>query len=786
MIASLLLVALTQGYALKAGVTPVQKVIQLLQEMSAKGAAEKAAEAQTFAQYSEFCHNMTRDKNYAIEKAAEQIEMLLADIQKAESDSAVAARKIAKFDAQIADLDAEKAEANAESEKAREDYLKEHADYSESVDSLARGIQQLQSGSIPSLVQGGRNSTSFVQGGHNSTESKEAMRKRKEALMQVQRLAKLPVHAKRVLTAFLDSRQPEEEAPDTRGAVERSTDDELDRMFETPLAGSGGGTYEEQKFKEDALATTAPEQEAYGFQSGGVVMMLKKLLFKFKDEVHECEQEELKRKAHHASVIMDLENQIAVATESRDAEQAIKSERDQTAAEKKNLLNDTERAKADDEKYLATLTSECEMAASDFESRQQLRTEELGAIGKAIEILSGGSVSGAADKHLPSLLQSGPCTTKLCLQSLAFPFLRSGPSPKGQKSTGKATGKTPDTKSISKFLKVKAEKTHSKLLSLVAEKVGAIMPNIPGVTPLDLGEDPIGAVKKMMKDMILQLMDQANEEASQRGWCTTELGTNKQTREEKTDGVEKLTSQKDRLTADIAKLGEEIADLMNAIAGIDSAVAEATETRNEEKATNTETIADAKEAQTAVGNALTVLKEFYQKAATATALVQATSVGDDDDAAALVQEEPQANPFAENSYKGMGGESTGVVGMLEVIASDFARLESETEMAEDQASKEFTRFSYMSAEDKAVKNQEMQDRTNLQVNKKSALKNTENDLKAMQGQLDTALAYYDKLKPACIYTGEKYEERVARRQAEIEGLEDALKFFEGQDLPPML
>ena len=41
-----------------------------------------------------------------------------------------------------------------------------------------------------------------------------------------------------------------------------------------------------------------------------------------------------------------------------------------------------------------------------------------------------------------------------------------------------------------------------------------------------------GAVKKMMKDMILQLMDQANEEASQRGWCTTELGTNKQTRDE--------------------------------------------------------------------------------------------------------------------------------------------------------------------------------------------------------------------------------------------------------------
>merc|ERR1719379_2897228 len=151
--------------------------------------------------------------------------------------------------------------------------------------------------------------------------------------------------------------------------------------------------------------------------------------------------------------------------------------------------------------------------------------------------------------------------------------------------------------------------------------------------------------------MILQLMDQANEEASQRGWCTTELGTNKQTR------VEKLTTTKDKLTADIAKLGEQIAELTKAIAEIDAAVAQATLTRNEEKATNTETIADANEAQTAVSQALTLLKEFYQKAATATALFQASKDGD----FALMQDEPKKNPFSDDTYTGMGGESTGVV-----------------------------------------------------------------------------------------------------------------------------
>ena len=53
--------------------------------------------------------------------------------------------------------------------------------------------------------------------------------------------------------------------------------------------------------------------------------------------------------------------------------------------------------------------------------------------------------------------------------------------------------------------------------------------------------------------------------------------------------------------------------------------------------------------------ALTVLKEFYAKAAEATAFIQ------------------QKPEIFDKPYKGMGAEGGGVVGMLEVIESDFAR-----------------------------------------------------------------------------------------------------------------
>merc|ERR1740123_1559100 len=171
----------------------------------------------------------------------------------------------------------------------------------------------------------------------------------------------------------------------------------------------------------------------------------------------------------------------------------------------------------------------------------------------------------------------------------------------------------------------------------------------------------------MIKDLITKLMEEANEEAEHKGWCDTELATN-----EKTEAVETLHAEIDQLEASLAKLGEDIAELTKAVADLDAAMSKATTIREDEKTTNTETIADSQAAQTAVAQALTVLKEFYEKAGEATALVQQS-------------EEPE---IFDSPYKGMGAESGGVVGMLEVIESDFARLEADTKAAEASAQKE--------------------------------------------------------------------------------------------------
>jgi len=203
------------------------------------------------------------------------------------------------------------------------------------------------------------------------------------------------------------------------------------------------------------------------------------------------------------------------------------------------------------------------------------------------------------------------------------------------------------------------------------------------------------------------------------------------------------------------------------VSELDSAVAEATKLRREEKANNKEAIEDAKQAQTAVAQALTVLQEFYAKSGQATA---------------LLQQQPEAPEIFGSPYKGMQSENGGVVGMLEVLQSDFARLEADTSAAETVAQKEYDSFMTDSKVDKVSKSKEIDHKTTKKQDETEALTVKSADLEGTQKELDAALAYFDKLKPSCVEAGVSYEDRVARRKEEIQSLQQALKIINGDDI----
>merc|ERR1719316_1353410 len=268
-------------------------------------------------------------------------------------------------------------------------------------------------------------------------------------------------------------------------------------------------------------------------------------------------------------------------------------------------------------------------------------------------------------------------------------------------------------------------------------------------------------------------MEEANSEADKKAYCDTEMATNKMTRDNKQSEVDELTAAVEEHTALSAKLSTEIKELSDAIAAIKEKQVSYTTLRNEEKEVNKVAIEDAKVAAAAVEKATQVLKDFYSKAAEGGAASMLQS------GAGLRQEMAQA---AKEPYTGMQSASGGVMGFLEVVLSDFARLQTETETAESMAQSDYEKFMDESTEDAEVKGVDMDHKEKKKIMTDEANRTLKKELALTQEELDKALSYFDKLKPDCVDQGMSYEDRVAMRKEEIVSLQEALKILSGEDL----
>ena len=117
-------------------VTPVQKVIELLQGMLEKGKAERHDEQVQFAAYKQFCDDTKTETERDIAEANEMIEKLKADIQKYEADAAQLAKEIAEHEEDIAVWTGDIKAATKVRGIEKADYDATHKDYTESVEAL--------------------------------------------------------------------------------------------------------------------------------------------------------------------------------------------------------------------------------------------------------------------------------------------------------------------------------------------------------------------------------------------------------------------------------------------------------------------------------------------------------------------------------------------------------------------------------------------------------------------------------------------------------------------------
>jgi len=357
-----------------------------------------------------------------------------------------------------------------------------------------------------------------------------------------------------------------------------------------------------------------------------------------------------------------------------------------------------------------------------------VRGQELAALGEAIGIMKGGAVTTGADKHIPGLVQKS---------STSFLQLNSGIS---------ALNANWDNEKM-KLVQQKLKSVKSNRLAMISVQVmtGGTFDKIIG----------------MIKEMITTLEEEAKAEMAHKQWCDKELSTTEKDRDTYQGEVDSLTAKKEGLEAKKANAEEEIKRLQTETSELKKTVAETTAERNAEKAENEETIAEASAASTAVAKAIEVLEGFYGSSES------------------LLQSNSKQAPVIE-SYGGMGGESGGVIGLMQTIESKFSELESDTRAAESMASTTYKEFMAVSKKQLEKNRDDISD-TKIEVIKLDAeIARTDKALADKTSSLKAAQDYWSSLQPMCVVKKVSYEERVAKREEEIAALKEAHKILSEQ------
>merc|ERR1719502_2593916 len=300
---------------------------------------------------------------------------------------------------------------------------------------------------------------------------------------------------------------------------------------------------------------------------------------------------------------------------------------------------------------------------------------------------------------------------------------------------------------IISLLKGKGMELKSTLLTSLATRISA---------------DPFAKIKKLIQELIERLLTEAANEANQKGWCDKAMADAKQKRTYAADEIADLNAKLAKLEALSDKLGEEIKELDDAIEKLNAARAEAEKNRKEEKEENHNTIVEAKAGLEAVTMAIDILDKFYKTAKKATVDLSLAQ-GPLDDA-------PDAGFENGEAYKGAQAEKGGIVGMLEVIQSDFERTIKETAEAEKQAAQDHLEFMTETGKSLQEKTVALKEKTKLKDETDQNIADANEHLDSEMEIMVTTIKELIELKATCIDTGMSYAERVALREEEIAAL----------------
>jgi len=504
-----------------------------------------------------------------------------------------------------------------------------------------------------------------------------------------------------------------------------------------------------------------PADPEYDYHSNDIIDVCTQLLSDYEGSKKDLDGEWDKTKKGCDQMKRSLNNKLSANQAAMDSlDKSIARLAKEIATHREDLIN-AEAMLKDDELYLKDLTARCEDRANDYDQRSAMRGDEVTALTTALKVLSG-SVKGADE---------AANERAMLIQQYSHPVAKTAPI--AAKATLKAVSFLQDSASSSSFLGLSQEarqnkaldvlrtegaRIHSVALTALASKIDELKPRFDS----EAAYDPFKKVKGLIQKLIERLLAESQAEATKKGFCDTELGKARKSRDFRFQEAKDLSADLAGLEAKRDALQDEIKTLKSDIKDETEALDETTKERNADKKVNMQTLKTAKEGLDAVNEAILVLRTFYKQAAKAS-FVQASPVDED-----------TAGAGFSGNYGGKQDSAKAVFALLETIASDFDRTLRKTEEAEHAAHRDYVDFSQAAKSSIAGKTTKQElDEQDLETTL-TGIKTKTTDLQTAVDLLDSALQELEKLKPTCIDTGMSYAERVAKREEEIKALNKAL------------
>lgn len=733
----------------EAKMAAVNKVVDLLEGLKDKVTSEGKQEAKTYDQFACFCKDNIKEKQDSITSGKDGKAKLSSAIKDSQS-------KREKLDEDIKNLVDKITETEKEIEKATEEHEAALKEYNTNSADLKNAIKGLD-GAIGVMKANQKATPSFLQLPEDLKETIQSAALMADALGLTNGAQ---------LTGLLQEASPSGSLVAASAAVKKI--------------------------------------EPYKFQGGDIIATLEKLQTDFKKEKSDVDAAEKKRKDAYDKLMKEKKELIKTKEKELDGKKDDKSKCIAQLATESKDFSGVSAQLLDDMTYLKELAQICEDKAKTYDSRLKVRTDELSALVAAIGIVKT-TVSEKTSKATVRLLQQKFSATRaqFMLHSEDAMEAAEAEAEEAEDGSGRPLGFLQRQSSSHLPLdgvgmatrELQKELDHPERMAAATKHDPAGSPG--SERPLEMGKqavmmllrkqgvalhssmltslatkiesDPFAKVKKLIQELIERMLQESANEANQKGWCDKAIQDAEQKRDYTAEKLADLNAAMAEFEARRDKLVEELATLAKEIKELEKAQKDADESRKKEKAENKATVEEANAGLDAVKKAIQILDRFYKTAAKSkvdTKLIQ----GPADDM-------PDAGFDSGEAYTGAQGDAGGVIGMLEVIESDFVRTVKKTEAAEEQAEDDHLKFTTETQMSLAEKNKSTDIKT---TQKDDTLKNLEEATDGMKDKTDIligAIKELLELQPACVDTGMSYKERVAARENELAALKKALCIF---------